>query len=204
MDEHKKIDKKFNKYLFVGTAFFAIFLIGFWWNTKRGNTDYYIPADFEGWITIIYSVPGAPALEKKDGAYQVHITDSLGFFRTSSYLEQGWARNNFFRESDTGSVAVPKYIEKDGEYGIFVHRNEYYHYSHGNILDDLAVGTDTMLWDGTRIKKYAENDFDFSQGVKVVEFFYISKGPKPLTFNPPVNQNDVSDKPERKAFRDSK
>ena len=187
----------FNKALIVGTLFTAIFLLGFWWSTKRQDRAFFVPDNYAGWITVVHSYPEAPPLPEKDGVLQVHITDSSGILYTSTPLEQGWSRNDFYWVADTGLRPIPKYLETEDEYLIYLHRNEFYHFNHYPLLDSLPVGADTMLWDGSRIIKYAEKDRVYSPGFKTVEFWYISEEPKPVTFNPPKNQNDLSDKPIR-------
>ncbi len=177
----------------------AIFLLGFWWNTKRTNHDYYLPSEgFEGWVTVVHSKPDAKPLALKDGAYQVQVPAS-GYVETATPLEQGWSRNRFFAPSGSDFVQIPNKHDTGGELMTRFHRHEFYHFSHQDILEDLPVGTDTILWDGTHIIKYAEDDIVYNQGVKTVEFIYIAREPKPVTFNPPRNENDVSDKPLREA-----
>jgi hypothetical protein len=155
--------------------------------------------NYSGWITIVHSYPDAPPLPKKDGVLQVHITDTSGILYTSTHLEQGWSRNDFYWVADTGLRPIPKYLDGEGEDGylIYLHRNEFYHFNHYPMLDSLPIGTDTTMWDGTRMIKYAEKDRIYNPGFKTVEFWYISEEPKPVTFNPPKNKNDLSDKPIR-------
>jgi hypothetical protein len=191
--------KLIDRIIIIGTLGGAIFLIAFWWSTKRDDRDYYLPEDFSGWISVVHSVPGAPPLQVKDGALQVPIPPS-GYLETLTPLEQGWSRNRFFRKSEEGWKQIPGKTEVNGEPAIFIHRHEFYHYSHYPLLDTLPVGTDTTLWDGARLVKYAEDDRMYNPGFKTVEFFYISKEPKPLTFNPPPHPNDVSDRPYRDAY----
>lgn len=194
-DQERK--RFFNKALLLGTIFTGIFLLGFWWNTKRQDRAYFLPEGYSGWITVVHSYPGAEPLPEKDGVLQVHITDSTGILYTSTPLEQGWSRNDFYWQNVNGLEPIPKYIDGEDEYSIYLHRNEFYHFNHYGLLDELPVGIDTTLWDGTVIIKYAEKDRIYNPGFKTVEFWYISEEPKPVTFNPPKNLNDLSDKPIR-------
>ncbi|MFK7972285.1 MAG: hypothetical protein AB8F95_18085 [Bacteroidia bacterium] len=187
----------FNRALIVGTIFTGIFLLIFWWSTKRQDHAFYLPEDYSGWITIVHSYPGADPLPEEDGVLQVHVTDSSGIIYTSTHLEQGWSRNDFFWETPTGLKPIPKYIDEEDGYLIYLHRNEFYHFSHHAFMDELPVGADTTMWDGTHIIKYASNDRVYNPGIKTVEFWYISKKAEPITFNPPKNLNDLSDKPLR-------
>jgi hypothetical protein len=114
---------------------------------------------------------------------------------TSSALEQGWGRNRFFAMTPNGPQEISLRIETEEGLKTHVHRNEYYHFNHQDLLPLLPLGADTMLWDGTHIIKYAEDDILYNKGVKTVEFFYLTKEAQPVTFNPPANPHDVSDKP---------
>jgi hypothetical protein len=191
--------KLIDRIIIIGTLAGAIFIIGFVWTIKRTNRDYLLPADFEGWVTVIHQVPDAPALKVKDGVLQVEIPAD-GIVRTSSKLEQGWGRNQFFRKSGDTWEQVPNKTEVNGEPAIFMHRHEFYHYAHYAFLDTLPVGTDTIMFDGAHLIKYAEDDRVYNPGKKTIEVFYISKDAKPLTFNPPPNPNDLSDKPYREEY----
>lgn len=191
--------KSIDKIIIVATLTGAIFIIGFVWSIKRTNRDYMLPADFEGWVTVVHQVPNAPPLDVKDGALQVEVPES-GIVHTSSSLEQGWSRNQFFQKTSTGWDQIPSKPEIDGKPALFMHRHEFYHYAHYSLLDTVAVGTDTIMWDGARLIKYAEDDRVYNPGQKTIETFYISREPKPVTFNPPANPNDLSDKPYREEY----
>lgn len=191
--------KLIDKILIIATLTGAIFVIGFVWSIKRTNRDYLLPADFEGWVTVIHQVPDAPPLKVKEGVLQVEVPTD-GIVRTSTPLEQGWGRNQFFRKNADGWEQIPGKPEIDGEPALVMHRHEFYHYAHYTFLDSLPVGTDTTMWDGARLIKYAEDDRVYNPGKKTIETFYISREPKPVTFNPPTNPNDLSDKPYREEY----
>ena len=191
--------KLIDRIIIVCTLTAGIFLIGFWWSTKRTDHDYYLPEEgFEGWLTIVHQKPDAKPFELKKGVYQVMVPTS-GYVETITPLEQGWSRNRFFYQSGNDFIQIPNKNDVGGELRTRFHRHEFYHYSHQDLLDDLPVGTDTILWDGTHIIKYAEDDIVYNQGIKTVEFIYVTGTPQSVTFNPPKNEHDVSDKPLRAA-----
>jgi len=54
-----------------------------------------IPDGYIGWIRIEYGVPGAPKLQEKDGAYEIHIPQT-GRFETSTPMSSGLANDKYF------------------------------------------------------------------------------------------------------------
>ncbi len=191
--------KLIDKIIIIGTLTGFIFIIGFVWSIKRTNRDYYLPAHFEGWVTVVHDVPSAPPLKVKEGALQVEVPEN-GIVYTSTSLEQGWGRNQFFRKSDTGWTQLPNKAEVNGEVATYMHRHEFYHFAHYELLDTLAVGVDTIMFDGARLIKYAEDDRVYNPGRKTIETFYFTQNPKVVTFNPPTNSHDLSDKPYREEY----
>lgn len=171
----------------------ALFLIGFVFYIKRSNRDYYIPEHYHGWVSIVHQQPGMPALEKKDGALQIVVNDS-GFCFTSTPLEQGWGRNRFFRMTAKGPVQIPNVVTEGRERLLYIHRMEFYHHAHQGLIESLPAGTDTVLANGTRIVKHSDFDIQSSKGKKDVETFFLSERPLPVTFNPPPNPREISDK----------
>jgi uncharacterized protein DUF6843 len=59
-----------------------------------------VPDGYVGWIQIIYNVPDAPELSKENGSYIIKLPPS-GRLKTSSRVEYGWARDEFYSYSGT-------------------------------------------------------------------------------------------------------
>ncbi len=67
----------------------------------RHPVQYLIPQDYVGWVSIQDGVQGAPALRMKTGSLICQIPPS-GVLQTSSLLEDGWARDDYFYYSANG------------------------------------------------------------------------------------------------------
>jgi hypothetical protein len=67
----------------------------------RHPVQYLIPQDYVGWVSIEYGVKGTPALQMKMGSFICQIPSS-GALQTSSLLENGWARDEYFYYSANG------------------------------------------------------------------------------------------------------
>jgi len=198
IDKFKNL-KLIDRVIIIGTLTGAIFILGFVWSIKRSDRDYFLPANFEGWVTIVHQYPEAEPLAIKSGVLQAYIPDN-GVLYTSTSLEQGWGRNQFFIEQNGQWIQLPNKEEVNGEPAIYMHRHEFYHFAHYAMLDTLPVGTDTLMFDGARLIKYDENDRVYNPGRKTIETFYISKKAQGVTFNPPTNSHDLSDKPYREEY----
>lgn len=61
-----------------------------------------IPSGYSGWVRIDYGVSDQPQLPVADGFYVVRIPRS-GNLKTSTLLETGWAMDEFFYVSPSGS-----------------------------------------------------------------------------------------------------
>ncbi len=174
-----------DRIILIGVVCMAVFILILFLSGKRNNRDIYLPVNFEGWVKIKHALPGAPQLDNKDGIYQIYVSDS-GYVETSTYLESGWGRDRFFSLSPEGAKQIPNYLDEAGEKKVFVHAKSAFQVSHEHILADLPEGIDTLLWDGTRIKK-SEGRVSYTTGKKTLEYFYISAQAQPLAFNPPPN-----------------
>ena len=186
MDKRKK--KFIDKVILFGAIGLGVIILLVWLGMKRSNRDYILPADFEGWVTIKYNVAEAEAFEKQDGIVQISINDS-GYIETSSKLPRGWGRDRFFRMGDAEKEQVPNYVKKGKEHLLYIHARDYRYYNFEPILADLPIGTDTTMWEGSRIKKKSANKVSYQTGKLSIEYFYISREAKPLDFIPPENPN---------------
>jgi hypothetical protein len=92
-------------------------LTGLWWFTlamgsaismgapiARHPTRFLVPKAYVGWVKIEYGRDAAP-LEMANGKYICRIPPS-GVLVTSSLLEEGWAKDEYFSYADDGSLDV--------------------------------------------------------------------------------------------------
>jgi len=70
--------------------------------TTRHPTRYLIPSGYVGWVKIEYG-DGGPPLEMSKGTYICRIPPS-GVVPTSSQMEEGWAKDDFFYVSADGRL----------------------------------------------------------------------------------------------------
>ncbi|MEM7510401.1 MAG: hypothetical protein AAF388_05675 [Bacteroidota bacterium] len=190
MEKRKR--KLIDRILMVATPTLVILLITYWVSTMRTQRVFYIPADFEGWVSIKYSIPGAPPLPSSDSAQEITIPPS-GTLLTSSPLEQGWGRDTYFRlNADQSLTLIPNFLEDGDSLRRYIIDQGQYYFSHESILPDLPIPTDTVMWDGSTIKKEQEGRVDYRVGELSLEYFYVSKTPKSLAFFPPPHPNDES------------
>jgi hypothetical protein len=101
------------RWLGVGTCL----VTGLWWLTlafgaaismgaptiARHPTHFLIPQGYVGWVKIDHGQSGPP-LEMSNGAYICRIPAS-GVLQTSSSLEDGWAKDEYFYYSADGSLS---------------------------------------------------------------------------------------------------
>jgi hypothetical protein len=93
-------------------------ITGFWWFTvataaaismgppvARHPTNFFIPDGYVGWVEVKYAAQNEPALKKKDGKYICRIPAN-GLLKTSSPLEAGWAKDEYFYYAEGGSIHV--------------------------------------------------------------------------------------------------
>jgi len=174
----------------------AIFLIGFWLSLKRTNRNYYVPPNYEGWVSIKYNYPDAPPLLQDSKGYHIYIPDS-GYLVTSTPLEKGWGKDQFFRQKADSVQPIPNYVRSSEETKMYIHGRDIRKFSHEAILKQLPVGTDTTMWDGTQIKRKSENEISYQPGDNSLEYFYIFTTPQPLDIHLPQN-------PQREALESMK
>ena len=100
----------------VGVA--STLVTGFWWLVlfmgtaismgspiARHPTIYLVPQGYVGWVKIQHGEK-APPLEMSNGAYMCRIPAN-GILQTSSSLEDGWAKDEYFYYSEDGTRALP-------------------------------------------------------------------------------------------------
>lgn len=174
------------KIILIGVVAFGLFIIGFQIKMKGTDKEIYLVKGFSGWVNIRYNVPGAPALPKKEGKWQVEIPAS-GTLITSTPYEDKWRRDDFYFKDSTGAlVAIPKSEKSGNEYKKRIHWHESAYHSFEFLAKKLKPGTDTTFYDGSRL--YTEKDtFYYKEGVKSIEYFYVSEQPENMLFNPPSN-----------------
>jgi hypothetical protein len=69
----------------------------------RHPANFFIPANFVGWVEVNYGARNTPTLQIKDGVLIFSIP-SDGILATSSTLEEGWAKDQYFYYSQDGSI----------------------------------------------------------------------------------------------------
>jgi hypothetical protein len=100
------------KYLGIGTSL----ITGLWWFSllmeaaismgapiARHPNKFLIPEDYVGWVEVKYGETNAPALQMNNGTFICQIPDN-GLLSTSSSLEYGWAKDEYFYYSKDGSL----------------------------------------------------------------------------------------------------
>jgi hypothetical protein len=181
-----ELRKRIERIIFIATGASAVMLIGLWLLDKKPNRDFVLPEGYEGWVTVRYSVPYALPLPLRDGSLQI-IVNSEGYAETSTDLEVGWRRDRYFWQTDTGRVPIPASVEVDEEPHIYVHQHAYFTQSYEDLLTSLPVGADTTLPDGTHLERPTYSEVSYAKGKKTLEYFYLSKMPRSIFFNPPPN-----------------
>lgn len=176
--------KTVEKVILIGFITLAVMMTGLWVLDKEPNRAYYLPAGYEGWVTIRYSVPDAPALKEKDGVLQFQIGED-GTMETSDALVVGWRRDEFFVQDDEQTQQLPSSVKKDGEYYLHIHQRGYFSKDWTSLLLDLPFGSDTILEDETRLTKLSPEEVEYVTGKKTLEYFYVSKEPESIMFTPP-------------------
>lgn len=74
--------------------------------STRLPTRYYLPDGYMGDVQIQYGVPGAPPLPERDG-YRVVVIPRDGVARTSSRMQGGWARNEYYYGREPNARRLP-------------------------------------------------------------------------------------------------
>ena len=157
--------KRIEKIILASTLLSAVILVCFWLMDKEPNRDFYVPKSYAGWVTIEYSVPGAPPIALKEGVMQFPISDS-GYLATSTDLKVGWRRDRYFWVENGKEQKIPASVEVEGEPRIYIHSHQYFSKSHEHLLAHLPVGTDTTLPDQTHIIKKSANAVSYEKGKK--------------------------------------
>ncbi len=179
--------KKVEKIIIIGFMMLAAMMTGLWLLDKQPNRAYYLPANYEGWVSIRYNVKVADPLPVKDGVLQFHIPEN-GQLETSDALVVGWRRDDFFYQAEDGSTSqIPASVKQGDDYYLHIHKHSYYAKDWTSLLLDLPFGSDTVLPDETRLTKMQDEEITYVTGKKTLEYFYVSHTPRPIMFNPPPN-----------------
>ena len=179
--------KRIERIILISFCFSAVILVAFWLMDKEPDRDFYIPKNYHGWLTVRYGVEGAAPLKLKDGVQQILFSDS-GYAETSDVLIVGWRKDRYFWLNEDGtSERIPPSVEMGDSLGIYLHHHAYYAKNHENLLASLPIGTDTILPDETRLIKESENKVEYTRGKKTLEYFFLSKSPESIMYNPPKN-----------------
>lgn len=173
MDRKKRFS---NKILLVCGASALLLFFSYVIYMKRSPRHYIVPKSFTGWVTIKYEKEGAAPLPEKDGAYEVVIPAS-GILETSSSLIQGWARDEFFWDSNGQRTLIPRHVDVEGESKRYVHSRKEASTSYTELILSLPEMSDTVLWDGARISKHGDQ-VDVQSGRALLEHFYVSPEPE--------------------------
>jgi hypothetical protein len=171
--------------ILISTVNCVILLLGYLACNKRPNRDIYIPRSYEGWVSIRYGVPGAPAIDQADGVEQVAIPDS-GALETSDPLHTGWRRTRYFWTGDGDTTLIPAMVEQDRQPYLYIHDLRQLSRTWEYVAISLQPGQDTTFWDKTRIEKSRYGRITYTPGRKSLEYFYVTAAPRPVSFIPPA------------------
>lgn len=175
--------KRIEKIILIGFINSLLVFLAIWIWYKAPDRQFYVPKGYQGWVKIEYRVPGAPPLPEQDGKQILTINDS-GYLATSTPLEIGWRRDDFFWKND--QEEIPRFVETgDPEPSRYIHALQPLSMFYENVLKVLAPGSDTTLPDKTKIKKNLRGQVDYQPGKKRLEYFYMSETPQPFSFTPP-------------------
>ncbi len=92
-------------------------------NTPKGNR-YLIPIDYEGNLTINYSVPNAPILKIEDG-YRLIKFQISGIVNTSTEELVGKHKDEFYRYSNNVRTSMNTEYELGGGYTVRDQKNQF-------------------------------------------------------------------------------
>lgn len=177
MDRKKRL---LNRVLLVSGLSAVLLFAGYVLYLKRMPRHYVVPAGLEGWVTLRFEKPGAPALPEKDGAYVITIPPS-GVLETSTKLVDGWARDAFFEAGPGGLTEFPKGVTINDEARTRIHDLKLKPMRYDSILMRLPDGADTTWWDGARISK-SGGKVEVRAGRVSLLHFYLTAEPKPYFF----------------------
>ena len=169
----------------------SLTFLGFWWNNKKVNRDFFLPANYEGWVTIHYEMPDAPALPEVGGIQQIIIPDN-GILRTSTKLEIGWRRDQFFWGKPGNAEAIPSLVQTGDEPALHIHQHQYFSWSHMQVAPFVRPGNDTTLSDKTKIERSTRGFVTYVPGRKRVEQLYLTPSAQGLSFTPPQNEGSMA------------
>jgi len=154
---------------------------GYWWlslaasaaislgpEIVRHATSFLIPDGYIGWVEIKYDQSNEPALKIVSGKYICRIPAS-GFLQTSSPLEGGWARDEYFYYAEDGST---------------------------HALINTGRGSGGMIWAGATQFLDQTTDGSLSKEAKV-QFFFVGteeqyRQATPFYEGHPVNESKSS------------
>ena len=191
--------KKVEIIILIGFINSALVFLGMWLWFKAPNRDFYLPQSYEGWVRISHSVEGAPPLEKVKGAQQIVIPDS-GHLVTSTKLEVGWRRDRFFWQDK--EEAIPSIFEKGDTLYRHIFLASKFSRFYPDLIKKIPAGSDTLLLDGTKIKKDKSNRVNYVPGKKALQYFYISpKGQQIGFIPPPIEDIDALKSTEDRALK---
>lgn len=174
---------KVEKIIIIAVVGFSAFIIGFAVFMQRTNKDIYLPANFQGWARIYYAVPNAKPLEKKNGAYQLHL-DENGYLATSTALEDGTGRDTYFMEKNGKYEEIPHTQVIENERKRRIHRSEYHYVNFEKVANQLPINKDTLFYEQTRAAKTADGKLHYLQGLKSLELFYVSEKWESMLYSP--------------------
>lgn len=177
MDRKKRF---INRMLLVSGLSAVLLFAGYVLYTKRSSRHFFIPKGYEGWVTIKYEKPDAPALPEVDGILQVKIPSS-GILETSDRYKDGWSRDMYFWSGNGGGEEIPKSVDVNGTPSRYVHDHEGATMGLDDIIRSLPEKVDTVLWEGTRISRDGAK-VSVRTGRKVMEHFFVTPEATPFFF----------------------
>ncbi len=177
MDRKKRL---FNRVLMVSGASAVLLFAGYVFFTYRSPRKFFIPEGYAGWVTVRFEKKDAAPLIEKDGYVEFHIPQN-GILETSSKLETGWSRDDFYYEGSNGIQEIPKMEPCGDKECRKVHdfKEESRDYTQ-EILNLPEVG-DSVYWDDARIGKKGKS-VNVRTGRKTLIQFWVSKKPEPFFY----------------------
>ena len=177
MDRKKRL---FNRVLIVSGASAVLLFAGYVFFTYRSPRKFFVPEGFSGWVTVRFEKPNAAPLPEKDGATEFHIPAN-GILETSSKLQTGWSRDDFYYEGLNGTQEIPKSVDCGDDHCRFVHDYNETNRDYSEEILALPEIADTLYWDGARIAKKG-NSVNVRTGRKTMLQFWVSEKPEPYFY----------------------
>lgn len=178
MDRKKRL---FNRVLIVSGSSALLLFAGYVFFTKRSPHHFFIPKSYAGWVTVKFEKPNAPALTEKDGVVEFRIPES-GVLETSSKLETGWSRDEYFWIEGNSTTLIPKHVDCGDDDCRYVHDFKESEMGYESVIMNLPEESDTLLWDGARISKKQES-VEVRSGRKTMIHFWVSAQPEPFFYH---------------------